>query len=105
MYSKMLDINHHIWASTRENLSRGACKQQRRRPAYAFAQSDQRLSYWLLNRFATSEKFNFLASLCSLASWFESHFVGNPKDRFCLDETQISIYIPINQPTLIKESK
>ena len=26
-------------------------------------------------------KFNFLASLCSLGDWFESRFVGNPKDR------------------------
>ena len=26
--------------------------------------------------------FNFLASLCSWAGWFESHFVGNPEDRF-----------------------
>ena len=25
---------------------------------------------------------NLLASLCSLAGWFESHFVGNPEDRF-----------------------
>ena len=26
--------------------------------------------------------FNFLASLCSWAAWFESHFVQNPEDRF-----------------------
>ena len=26
--------------------------------------------------------FNFLASLCSCAGWFESNFVGNPEDRF-----------------------
>ena len=32
-----------IWASTRENLSSGCCEQQRRRPACAYAQSDQRL--------------------------------------------------------------
>ena len=25
--------------------------------------------------------FNFLASLCSWAGWFESGFVGNPKDE------------------------
>ena len=30
------------WASTRENLSSGVCKQHRRRPACAYAQSDQR---------------------------------------------------------------
>ena len=33
------------WASTRENLSSGVCEQHRRRPACAFAQTDQRLCY------------------------------------------------------------
>ena len=33
------------WASSRENLSSGGCEQHRRRPACAFAQSDQRLCY------------------------------------------------------------
>ena len=33
------------WASTRENLSSGVCEQNRRRPACASAQSDQRLCY------------------------------------------------------------
>ena len=35
--------SYSIWASTRENLSSGVCKQYRRRPACASAQSDQRL--------------------------------------------------------------
>ena len=34
-----------VWASSRENLSSGVCEQQRRRPACASAQSDQRLCY------------------------------------------------------------
>ena len=29
--------------------------------------------------------FNFLASLCSYGDGFESHFVGNPEDRFSRD--------------------
>ena len=39
-----------IWASTRENLSSGVCKQQRRRPACASAHSDQRLCYLLFGK-------------------------------------------------------
>ena len=39
-----------IWASTRENLSSVVCEQQRRRPACASAQTDQRLCY---SRFGT----------------------------------------------------
>ena len=35
------------WASTRENLSLGVCKQQTRRPACASVHSDQRLCYSL----------------------------------------------------------
>ena len=37
-----------IWALSRQNLSSGACEQQRRRPACAYAQSDQRLCYPLI---------------------------------------------------------
>ena len=32
---------------------------------------------------------NFLASLCSWGDWFETHFAGNPEDRFCRADTQI----------------
>ena len=39
------NIDFDIWASTRENLSSGVCEQQGRRPACAYAQSDQRLCY------------------------------------------------------------
>ena len=34
-----------IWASMRESLSSGVCKQQRRRPACTSQQTDQRLCY------------------------------------------------------------
>ena len=33
--------------------------------------------------------FNLLANLCSWGDWFETHFVGNPKDRFYPDEAHI----------------
>ena len=33
--------------------------------------------------------FHFLASLCSWAAWFVSHFVGNPGDRFSRDDAYI----------------
>ena len=39
------------WAPTRENLSSGVCKQQRRRPACASAQTDQRLCYSLCGKY------------------------------------------------------
>ena len=41
----------HNWASTRENLSSGVCEQHRRRPAYASAQSDQRLCYSRIGKY------------------------------------------------------
>ena len=37
--------------------------------------------------------FNFLASLCSWAGWSESHFVGNPEDRFSCYKAQIRVVI------------
>ena len=37
-----------IWALMRENLSSGVCEQQRLRPAFASAQSDQHLCYSLI---------------------------------------------------------
>ena len=42
------------WVSTRENLSRGVCEQQRCRPACASAQSDQRLCYSLIGSIISS---------------------------------------------------
>ena len=47
----------------------------------------------VVSRLAWSKNFNFLASLCSWADWFESHFVRNPKGRFCHDEAHIYIWV------------
>ena len=48
-----------IWALVRENLSSGVCEQQRRRPACAYAESDQRfvvhLTESIMSRHSTSE--------------------------------------------------
>ena len=40
---------HFKWALTRENLSFGGCKQDRRRLACIYAQSDQRFVIHLLD--------------------------------------------------------
>ena len=89
----VFQITPNKWASLRENLSSEVCEQQRRRPACASAQSDQRLCY---SRFGKNHilacyrrTFNFLASLCSCGDWFECGFVRNPEDRFSHDEAQM----------------
>ena len=65
----------------------GVCEQQNGRPACAYEQSDQRLCYSLFGKYHietwNKQIFNFLVSVCSCVDWFESRFVGNPKDRFC----------------------
>ena len=68
------------------------CKQQRRRSACASVQSDQRLCFSLPGYYNTSAYYSFkiLAGLCSRAGRFVSYQVGNPKDRFSLDEAQLS---------------
>ena len=75
-----------------EALSSDGCEQQRRRPACASAQTDQRLysSRFGKNLMKTCYKRNFslLASLWSWGDWFECRFVGNSEDRFCLAEAQ-----------------
>ena len=57
------------WASMRENLSLGVCKQPRCRPAWVSAQSDQRLCYSNFGKYhilaCYKRNFSFLASLCS----------------------------------------
>ena len=57
-----------IVAPTRENLSSWVCEQQRRRPACASAQTDQRLCYSLIGKYhiltCYKRNFNFLDSLC-----------------------------------------
>ena len=44
-------VTLYIWPTTRETLSSGFCLQQRRRPACASAQSDQRLCYSLIGKY------------------------------------------------------
>ena len=65
----LLRLLHTIWAATRENLSSVVCEQQRRRPACASAQSDQRLGYLRFGKYhiwtCNERTFNFLASLYS----------------------------------------
>ena len=77
----------HIFGPRLEKTClRGFAKQQRRRPACATAQPDQRLCYSLFGKYHTytsyKQNFNFLASLCSGPGWFESHLVGKPKTGF-----------------------
>ena len=72
-----------------ENLYLGVGEQQRSKPACTSAQTDQGLCYSVFGKYhiLTCYKRNsdFLASLCSLGGWFESHFLDNPEDRFsCL---------------------
>ena len=43
----------------------------------------------VIYRHATSAISLFLASLCSLGDCFESHFIGNPEDRFCRNEAHL----------------
>ena len=80
---------------------RGVCEQHRRRPACASAQSDQRLCNSRIRKYHTSacykRNFIFLARLCSWGDWFESHFVRNPEDRFCRDESQITQCTTMNE--------
>ena len=78
-------VNHN-WASTRVNLSSGVCEQQRRRPACAYAQSDQRLCRSYIGKYHVKtgymRNFNFIASLCSWAGWFGFDLEQTPKTGF-----------------------
>ena len=69
------------------------CEQQRRRPACAFAQSDQRLCCSLPRQNNISSfyirNFKPLASFFSWPGRFVSYLVANPKDRFSRDEAHI----------------
>ena len=95
------DLVLYIWAWTWENLSSGVWEHQRGRPASV--QSDQRLCCSLFRKYhiltCYERNFNFLASLCSWAGWFESHFVRNPKDRFSrLEAHMMKLYSCIFKP-------
>ena len=84
-----------IWALTWETLSSRVCKQHRRRPACASAQSDQRLCYSLFGKYhilpCFKQNFTILASLYSWRDWFKSRFFWNPKDRVSCVEAHIII--------------
>ena len=93
MQASMIRRCHNPWQHIfgprlEKTCLRGFAKQQRRRPAWASAQPDQRLCYSLFGKYHTytcyKQNFNFLASLCSGPGWFESHLVGNPKDKVLL---------------------
>ena len=92
-----------IRALTRENLSSGVCKQQRLTPAYAYAQSDQRLCYSFIGMYhietCFKQNFIFLASLCRWAGWFESHCWKPRKQVFLrhVPYTVQSLYIDLLQ--------
>ena len=68
------------------------CEQQRCRPAYAFAQSDQRRCCSLPRQSNTTsfyiQNFKPLASFCGWAGRFESYLVEKPQDRFYHDVAQ-----------------
>ena len=72
-----------IWARPWENASYAICKQQRRRSACAFAQSDQCLCCSLPRQNDTSSLhiriFKSLAGLCSCADQFVSFLVGDSR--------------------------
>ena len=79
----------------------------------AYAQSDQRHCHSLIGNYQIktcyNQIFNFLASLCSWGDWFESHFVGNPEDRFCCivwaltqDNLSMRLVTSINQPAQLQ---
>ena len=77
-------------------LSSVVCEQQRCSLLSTFV-----IAYWKISYLDLLwAKFKFLASLCSLAGWFESHFVENPENRFsrsqahiCLKKSMIAAYL------------
>ena len=70
-------------ASTRENLSSGFANNKG---------ADQPVHpHSLLGSFVIRLLERIIASLCSWAEWFESHFVRNPEDRFCRVESEMYI--------------
>ena len=86
-----------LWASSPENLSLEVYERQKCRPACTSVQSDQRLCHSLIGKYNIStcykRNFNFLASLCSWAGWFESRYYGNPEDRFSRDEAHLMMWL------------
>ena len=57
----------------------------------------------VISRHATSDFFYFLASLCSWAGWFESHFVRNPKEEAQYDTIWETKYDTTNEMMFLWE--
>ena len=79
-----------------------ACEQQRRRPACASAQSDQRLCFSLTEKYDSltchMQNLKILVSLCSLADCFQHYLVANPEDRvYCVLSRPIYKYEPCQE--------
>ena len=81
-------MNGTLWNGPRREKTclRGVCKQHRHRPASAYAQSDQRLSYSLFGKNHIEaffeRNYNNLASLCSWGDWLSLAFTQTPKTVF-----------------------
>ena len=93
---KMEFSEENIWAATWKNLSSGVCEQHRGRPACASAQSDQHLCYSHFGKHhfkaCYKQNFNFVASPCSWAGWFESHFFRKSRRQVL---SQRGPYVPL----------
>ena len=97
MWYGMTDRQTPVWASSWENLFIPYAN-NRRRSAYAFAQSIQRLCCSLPRQYNTScfyiRNFKPLPNFCGCAGRLESTLVENPEDRFSCDEARI---VPVFQ--------
>ena len=81
---------HTTWARNPDFV---ACEQQRRRPACASAQADQRLC-WLFSVKGCSwsnymRNFSIPASPCSWEDWIQHDLIVDPKDQLSCDEAQL----------------
>ena len=85
IFSPRMTITLLIVGSRREKTCLRRFGNNRRRPSAPLLFTVWKAPYHSL----LHAKFCFLASLCSCGDWFESHFVGDPKDRFSHDEAQL----------------
>ena len=85
IFAKTLCYKNHLGLDARKPVFM-SFGQHRRRPACAYAQTDQHICYSLFRKdhICTCYKriFNFLVSLCSWRDWFESSLIENREDRF-----------------------
>ena len=84
---------YNIRALARENLSlEFANTKGADQPAHTcrlICTYDICFSESIISKLCYKWNFNFLASLCSWGDWFESPFVRNPEDMFCLLKVQL----------------